>query len=366
MANTDVKTMNPADKFMSPRQAPPLPILARLNTSPAPLSRKRSARSLSPKVDRQWSPRTFFGLRSPLKDSLENDGRGRAPSLSKMSEGGLNGSTSTFTGRLEEPRKTRSPAPSRSPSPPTIHRAHSRDPSPLRQIVENSGYNNTILTIPDIAEEVEDDENFASDHQFHRGSVHEKGLHTQLSPPPSSRPQPPIRSMTDTSKPLPNLPNVAETRSLNSLPLISMDEDSNSFLMPPPLRLRPAPVILDAAPRSHFSVSTIGVSPTDSSFCFSEIADDEEISAYGDDISYSPVLEAGKGFAGYSLPEGDYNSEQTLRKQTPLSPLGPAASRTTFGANTFAPIETTDVESMSALEQLMSEMGYLSDVITGK
>lgn len=99
------------------------------------------------------------------------------------------------------------------------------------------------------------------------------------------------------------------------------------------------------------------------------MADDEELTAdleSGDDFTYSPILEDGKGFSGYSLPEGDYDSEHTLRKQTPLSPLTATATRTTFGAPAFAPVTTADIESMSALEQLMSEMGYLGDVIVGK
>ena len=121
-------------------------------------------------------------------------------------------------------------------------------------------------------------------------------------------------------------------------------------------------------------------SPTQSHSGFSStpsisdsLGDEEDLTAdvsSGDEFTYSPVLpdtEEGRGFNGYSLPDGEYASEQTLRKETPLGALsGNAASRTTFGG--AAAFESTggDARSMSALEQLLSEMGYLGDVIIGK
>jgi hypothetical protein len=88
----------------------------------------------------------------------------------------------------------------------------------------------------------------------------------------------------------------------------------------------------------------------------------------GDEFTYSPVLAdiPSGGFGGYTLPEADYASEQTLRKETPLSQLSQAASRATFGPAPRSPPAHDDVEQMSALQQLLSEMGYLGDVITGK
>jgi hypothetical protein len=118
-------------------------------------------------------------------------------------------------------------------------------------------------------------------------------------------------------------------------------------------------------------------SPTDSHFSFggtsiSDLNDDGDLTAdidSGDEFMYSPVIEqAVEGrFNGYSLPDGEYASEQTLRKESPMSPLTQAASRTTFGAAPpFSPHGGNDVASMSALEQLLDEMGYLGDVIVGK
>lgn len=385
VTSSNLKTMNPSDKFMAPRQPPPPPalLLPRLNTSPSKLERKRTARSLSPKVDKQWSARDFFGLRSP-PTTMETDARGRSASVTRMADKGVNASTATSSSRSNSSRRQPTRLHSRSPSP-SLLSAHSREPSPLRQTVDRAsgGYATTTFTVPDeIAEEIEDDENFASDQQ--RKSIHEKGLFTRLSPPPSARPSPPVRSQTNTSKPLPDLPALQQARLSEALPIISFDQDRQTVLIPEPLRLRPSLPNL-SEPRSHFSVSTVATSmgsPTSSYFSFSDAGLDEEESEQtgdlgsGDDCSHSPVLDLspilspGKGFAGYSLPEGDYASEQTLRKQTPLSPVDAAATRTTFGAATFSPVcevsEREEDENLTALGLLMSEMGYLGDVIVRK
>ena len=120
-------------------------------------------------------------------------------------------------------------------------------------------------------------------------------------------------------------------------------------------------------------------SPTQSHFGFSstpsisDSLDEEDLAAdisSGDEFMYSPVLpdaEDGQGFNGYSLPDGEYASEQTLRKETPLGALsGNAANRTTFGGATAFESSSEDARGMSALEELLSEMGYLGDVIVGK
>jgi hypothetical protein len=355
MANGDIKTMNPADKFMTPRQAPPLPSLPRLNTATSVLNKKRSARSLSPKGDKSpWSPRTFFGLRSPTPQ--QTDDRGRSSSLSKKSQSSAGRSTPNLNARSDELRKAKSVPHTRDVSPQSF-KSRSREASPFR-LAQEHHFVPTTFTIPDeIIEEAEDDDNFAS--HFNRISMTEKGIFTPLAPPPSRQRSPPARARTakDTTKPLPQLP----------------EEDS---LMPSPLRLR---TVASAAelPRSHFSTSTISTtftSPSDSRFSFSEVDFDNEDDltadmGSGDEFTYSPILAetpAIVGFSGYSLPEAEYASEQTLRKQTPLSPFR-EPSRTTFGAplSTF-PVNGAEPEHMSALDELLSEMGYLGDVIVGK
>lgn len=369
MANGDVKTMNPADKFMTPRQPPPTPTtiaLPRLNTSPSFVAKKRPARSVSPnKSERSpWSPKTFFGLRSPAVSSFsDNDKRGRSVSLSKTLEGNSNASSPSVAVRSDDLRMAKSVPQTRETSPQSLKRSHSREPSPLRQLVarESNTHNSTTLLIPDeIAEEAEDDDNFAS--QLNHISLNERGILTPLSPPPQAprlRSQSPrVRSPTNTSKPLPLLPE--------------------ENLMPSPLRLRAA-VSAAELPRSHFSTSTISTtisSPTDSHFSFSETPsfsgsfDEDDFPAdigSGDEFTYSPVLDETPvgGFSGYSLPEDQFASERTLRKEASMSQLKKSAARTTFGGAAAFTTPGPDAGNMSALEELMNDMGYLGNVIDG-
>ncbi|OBT55729.1 hypothetical protein VE04_03920 [Pseudogymnoascus sp. 24MN13] len=73
---TDIKTMNPADKYLTPRAPPPTPkSLPRLNTSPGVIARKRGARSTSPVPRSPWSARVLFGLKSPISAAPNNDRR---------------------------------------------------------------------------------------------------------------------------------------------------------------------------------------------------------------------------------------------------------------------------------------------------
>jgi hypothetical protein len=377
MAVENIKTLEPSDKFMTPRPPPALPALKRLKTSPspAPVSRKRSARSVSPKPPRSpWSPRSFFGsLRSSSPYAQEGDRRGRSSaSLTKPIESESNSTRpiAQSQSRSDDTIRMRSVPRTRDASPQSFMRTRSREPSPLRHFVakETSSYNSHSLTlvIPDEIEEedAEDDDNFAS--QLDQISLHERGILTPLAPPPAGVRFPmSLNSGTntprDTSKPLPMLP-----------------EQLSLALAPPPLRIRD-PVPAAEMPRSHFSTSTISTtltSPTDSHFGFSEtpsIADsneDEDLAAdtgSGDESTYSPVKEAENRFNGYSLPDTDFTSELSLGKSHPISPLTQAASRTTFGgAVPFVPSAESDAQNMSALEQLLSEMGYLGDAITGK
>ncbi|TVY92073.1 hypothetical protein LAWI1_G004276 [Lachnellula willkommii] len=364
MANSDIKTMNPADKFMAPRPPPPTPtILPRLNTSPSLVAKKRTARSVSPptKPERSpWSPKAFFGLRSPAVSSFqENDKRGRSTSTSKTVEGSSSTSSTSLINLSEDLRKVMLVPQTRDASPQS-KRSLSREPSPLRPLVthESNSYNSTTLVIPDeIVEEAEDDDNFAS--QLNRISLNDRGIFTRLSPAPSRmRSQSPqIRAATNTSKPLPLLPE--ET------------------LVPPPLRLR-AGISAAELPRSHFSVSTVSTtisSPVDSHFDFSETPSISD-SCYDDDFSaeigsenefsYSPVIDETplSGFSGYSLPDDQYASEHTLRKEATTSNLTKSAARSTFGGASAFP--APDTENINALEELMNDMGYLGGVIVAR
>jgi len=363
MANSELKTMNPADKFMTPRQPPPPPPkeLPRLNTSTSVLVRKRSARSLSPKADKsQWSPRMFFGLRSPSQPPQQPTEkvniRGRSASLGKAA------SNPNLRSRSNDTRKANSVPHTRNTSPQSFRKANSREPSPLRQFLaqEVTLHNQNTVFIPDeIAEEAEEDYNFAT--HLNRMSIGDGGVITPLAPPPSARPSH-LRSYSgrSTSKPLPELP-----------------EDTQLF--PPPLRLASPPNAAEL-PRSHFSTSTISTtisSPTGSRFSFSDTNsipdfnkdDDLAVDASGDEFTYSPIIdETPAGFSGYSLPPTDYASEHTIRKQTPLAALAQdsVANRKTFGTSPpYSPTSAVEVGQMSALEELLNEIGYLGDAIVG-
>jgi hypothetical protein len=357
MSNGDIKTMNPAHKFVTPRPPPPTHSLARLRTSSSLFTKERSARSLSPKPERPlWSPKAFFGLRSPPSTQFQGDKRGRSSSLSKLAGTEVNGGLRPLSKRLDDEQKALSLPHTREPSPQSFKRSDSREPSPLRRIAGQDGnfYNPTSLLIPgEIEEEIEDDDNFAT--ALPRISS-KGGVLTPLSPPPSGSRLPPVRApLTPTSKPLPQLP-----------------EEPNSSLMLPPADL----------PRSYFSTSTIStalISPTESHLDLRRTPsitdsheDDDDLTAdigSGDEFTYSPLDgAAGTGFHGYSLPDDDYASELTLRKETvPFTSLLPAqASRGTFGGPSMTPTSGNDLRSTSIMDELLSEMGYLGDMILGK
>ena len=371
--------MEPGNKFMTPRPPPAPPALKRLQSSPAPLLRKRMARSISPKPPGSpWSPMAFFGLRSASPYVQDGDRRGRssssltkpAESLVKPIETNRNFIRPQSNRSLsDEERRLRIYPRKRDVSPQTFVKTGSREPSPLRQFVaqETTNHKPTVLVIPDeIEEEAEDDDNFAS--EMSRMSLHDKIL-TPLAPRPSGLrfPTSDIASRADTpkdtSKPLPLLP-----------------AELVLALSPSPLRLRaPVPSPEVGMSKSHFSmstISTISTSPTDSHFEFSDTPsivdsnEDEDLSAdidSEDESLVSPVKDVQHPFTGYSLPDSDYTSAQSLQKDGRILALTQVASRTTFGsASPFVPSTETDVKATSALEELLNEMGYLGDAITGK
>lgn len=149
--------------------------------------------------------------------------------------------------------------------------------------------------------------------------------------------------------------------------------------MPQPLRV-PAIASVAELPRSHFSVSTISTSASlssESNFAFNDtslsdsndegdlVADSES----GDEFTYSPISDEsdGRGFTGYSLPEDQYSSERTLQKEAAYTQMTSPTSRATFGGvPNISTRAENDLGNMSALEELLSEAGYLGDIIVGK
>jgi len=334
---------------MTPRPPPPKPSLPRLNTSPAIFSEERSARSISPKSETekpQRSRKGFFRHRS----SPASSERSRSSSSSRIGNACYNISSPVLvrtslclpdTGEIPGYASPVFDSSEVSPIAPPSWR-------------DSCQYMSTYVP-PEIAEENEDDDNFAN--YMSRFSFGER-VSTGLSPPPSHARASPGRLRTS-DKPLPSLPEEA------------------SLHAPSPLR-NPPVAFTSEPPRSHFSISTTSTtltSPTDSHFGFSEtpsICDSHEDEELGDEynsgdaFTYNPAIVGAErsGFSGYSLPEGDYASEQTLRKATPLSPLTQNASAFPCATTAFGLRE--DGSEMSALEELLNEMGYLGKVIAGK
>jgi hypothetical protein len=220
----------------------------------------------------------------------------------------------------------------------------------------------------------EDDDNFAS--QSNLGALYDRGIFTQLSPPPSG-----LRSSPARTPPMLSPITIASFQSTSrsnsiSKPLPELPEESAS----PQSLLVPTVAAVAELPRSHFSVSTIATSigsPSEDNFAFndssvSETNDDEDLVAdleSGDELSYSPITDEsdGRGFTGYSLPADQYSSEQTLQKEAAYSQITNLTPRTTFGgAPTISTRAENDLGNMSALEELLNEVGYLSDIIVGK
>ncbi|RDW59996.1 hypothetical protein BP5796_11602 [Coleophoma crateriformis] len=342
VANEHIKTLNPSDKFLSLRPPPRnLAMVQRSNTSPAPasttsLAKTRSTRSLSPKSEKSpWSPKSIFSRRPSAPSPLETSDRGRAAPLEKTTEGDCNISYPLLLSHVGATRSDISPQTREASIRPSTPKRSSATQS-FRS--ETTSHHASDVDIPDdIAEELEDDENFAN--QLSRFSLSES--FTKLSPPPfsSARASPPI-SRSSLDKPLPEIPR--------------------SPLMPEPLRLV---VPASELPRSHFSTSTISTtinSPTESNFCYSEGRSSMSEFDYDDyaDMDTAPFKD---GFSGYSLPDGEYESEQTLRKPS---------SRSVVDQRTLANLEGLEspaevAERENALAQLMCEMQYLGDHIIG-
>jgi hypothetical protein len=377
--------MNPADKFLAPRAAPsvPRPKLPRLNTAPSVTDRNpisplvRSASENGPRSP--WSARSLFGLRAALSALPGGQDRGRLASPVGQDYREANNirtdvapgvSFSTVTSLIDRrPYKsiptTAAVSGTMSSQEPQTRKPLSRDASPLRHsnISENSR-NATALTIPDeIAEEEfeDDDANFAIPADV------ERSLITQLSPPPAHQPHRIYTALPDI-KPLPKLPDEMSPTPVAESP----------SMVPAPLHVTPH---ISHIARSHFSIDTIStelVSPTESHFSSApsiyDSNDDEDGDAVTDDSftfhSASTDASPPSGLAGgfqYSLPVDDHGSESTLKKGDVAAAglSGKAALRQTFGPHTFeAPEKTGD--TISALDQLLAEMGFLSDMIVEK
>jgi hypothetical protein len=320
--------MRPGDRFMTPRAPPPKPSVARSASQPS----EAPQASTSPRCDKPGWASKFFGRRSRPSSPVQ------ASMIRRASEPDIS----------HESARPNSPPASRAIKyiAPTYSAPTSRVASPIRshpytlQMLtspENPNVYPSPLVIPEeIPEEHEDDDNFST--QLRELSFADNDHFTGLAPPPAHRQPTPS---SDTSKPLPQLPQDAP--------------------------LSPLSLTL---PRSHFSVSTISTaltSPTESQFGFSDTAsiydsyDESESIETGEGFTYNPMVAEveRRKFAGYSLPDGDYSSQQTIVKDS--------LSRTS--SNNACPrdsgfSEGNCQETTSTLEELFIDLGYLGTTIS--
>ncbi|ESZ93523.1 hypothetical protein SBOR_6104 [Sclerotinia borealis F-4128] len=331
---TEVKTMNPADKFMTPRAPPTKPNIARSAPSSSPhgeVSEKPCSWSKDGKLG--WATKLFSGRRS--RPSSPNQPLApRRSSDPDISQAATRSSYSSNSNTIHQPSPSRSESRSRTPS---LARAH-----------DSIHDNLVVLDIPEeISEEYEDDDNFTT--QFKEFTFGDNKSITQLSPAPSRRQASPI---SNTSKPIPELPADVFTSPLSS-PL------------PPNLSL--------ILPRSHFSISTVSTaftSPTDSHFGFSDTSsmfdsyDESDLNEEtGDTFTYNPMISEveKRKSVGYSLPYEEHASEHTIRKASISQTTSYNAYPRDSGFN-----DSIKETGRSALADFLDDMGYLGETISDK
>ncbi|KFY87852.1 hypothetical protein V500_06720 [Pseudogymnoascus sp. VKM F-4518 (FW-2643)] len=373
---TDIKTMNPADKYLTPRAPPPTPkTLPRLNTSPGVIARNRGARSTSPVPRSPWSARVLFGLKSPVSAAPNND---RRPLLSP-SNGHEGDAHISYPTLVSSTLHTRTAALSDKTSPGESASPSTRKPAlrgPARSSVhpDTSSVSSPFIAIPhdSFEDEFEDDDNFASSSQQPIDDD-EKSSITSLSPPPLKREFLTLQHLTIAdaeAKPLPMLP-----------------EDASPSMVPSPLHILPQPVSFDERmnPKSHFSIDSLATSlasPVGSHFDSSSPSaydsnDEYVVTDDGFDFGFSTpkpvVLEGAEretqtgNFYGYSLPLG--HADDALDKHNRLGTvtLDDTGARTSFGSPVFQSNSpaSADTGTVTALDELLDELGYLGDFISG-
>ena len=356
LRHAEMKTMNPADRFVTPRPAPPVPApVARLGSAPHPLRHIRSARSLSPSPSSwPWSPRRIFSRRTrgdSEADQHSDDDNTRPPSPADDSR------SATFSQGSR----------SRSISPESLRR-FLVDDDPMVEEPAEMGDRPSVSIPDDIAEENEDDENFAT------SAASESMLYTGLSPPPLQRgaSSTTVLGLSPTASPADadaeEAPE-APTRPPPGLPVLQVPEPETD--MPP----------------SHFSVSSASSLPSPASpaspshdlpsFYHSESEDDEAAAAkdLDDDAFPFPTLDAFapppgapfgqsllSAFAGYSLPPSSLTAD--ARKAPLLHAVGSPALIARGDAD--LPVGNTALLAgppSSGLDELVSDLGWMSDLI---
>ncbi|KAI6371654.1 hypothetical protein MCOR25_003935 [Pyricularia grisea] len=272
----DYMTLNPADKFIAPRAAPPVPMatsFSRVGTSAASVpnldqrSRSASKRPVSPTPAWPWSPRKLFS-RTNSKSSLrkENDTDETEAISAPVS--------SVIDDERTVRSSSRGSSRSRDMSPESLRRFLSDDiPT---ETTQDTNSERLELAIPDdIVEENEDDDNFATSARSESISYF-----TVLSPPPSQRAFAPLSRPETPSLSPPSLsPAISSPHSTasNDIPSFYHSDEENES--------------------------------EDDDFTFRPLQSVVEINTDADSFGQSLM----SAFAGYSLPEEGRASKDARR-----------------------------------------------------
>ncbi|KAI1104231.1 hypothetical protein F4804DRAFT_307794 [Jackrogersella minutella] len=368
---TDYKTMEPMDRFMTPRPAPPVPSLPdlRIGSSPVPamsLVHKRSARSLSPAPSWTGAARRFLGRKKSFY-----------PDSDTGSETEVESHYGEESKHLDAPRSTTSSwrsIPSREMTPESLRRFLSDDLPQTPPVAEQP----PRLLIPDeIVEENEDDDNFAT------SAASETAPFTMLSPPPFQR------SVSSASAKV----SVKDNRPTGTMVTVDAARDDGTISNPIQALPRMATIGLDV-PRSHFSYSTTSstlVSPVSSrsvesrdlnqySFFDDSDDDDENEDVFPAENESFPIQGTGRGnevnriipkhlnspITGYSLPQPATHNEKHLdATRIPTASLGSPELVTRLDSGVS--LSNTNLLGRPGLdpglEDLVNDMGWMADAI---
>ncbi|KAK4248376.1 hypothetical protein C7999DRAFT_31140 [Corynascus novoguineensis] len=355
----DFKTMDPTSKFVSPRAAPtpPEPV-RRLGTAPFRVQhQKRPSRSPSPNSRWHFSARKLFSRKS-------------SSSLREMQ-----------TPQAEDERSLRSEGSrSRDISPESLRRFLVDDASAAEH--EHEEQNRPAIDIPeDIAEENEDDDNFAT------SAVSETMQFTGLSPPPL-RALSPARSITSTDdgtvapagrNPYLTIPS-APTRPPPSLPSIS----TARAYAPQPGEFPLSAFVYQPNPESPDSNSPPGfyLSDADDDEDFDvdmeedEVdEDDSRLTSSGAGAHYHhprspPARNIAASLSTYSLPRtagtdaGKLVGVVAAPATTATTEQSASSAATTTDADAVSgPLMLTSPIPDAGLSDLVSELGWMAGVI---
>ncbi|KAI2630662.1 hypothetical protein GGR54DRAFT_163436 [Hypoxylon sp. NC1633] len=372
LRTTDFKTMDPKDKFMTPRPAPPVPSLPdlRIGSSPAmSLVHKRSARSLSPAPSWTGAARRFLGFKKACNRDSDTGSDTEVESHYAEERRHFDGPRSTTpSGSVR----------SRDMSPESLWRFLSDDLPQTPPVAESA----PKLSIPDeIVEENEDDDNFAT------SAVSENAPFTMLSPPPFQR----------------SLSSVRDDRNRSTATIVPIDtmQDQSSTSDPADTQEEPKAIDINTnidiniMPRSHFSFSTTSsslVSPVSpqstgsrdlSQFSFFDDSDDDDSDLFsngGESFIIQGTrrsYDANRGIpkhihspiTGYSLPQATAHSDK-ITETSRISTAALGSPNLVARLDSGVPVGNTNLLGRPGidpgLDDLVNDMGWMADVIQPK